>query len=366
MMRRRVPIAGLALLVGAALASGGSRLGAVRAADTLPARLTDAQFWALSDTMSEPNGYFRSDNLLSNELYYPQVLPDLLARVKPGGVYLGVGPEQNFNYIVAIRPKMAFITDIRRGNLHMQLVYKALFEMSADRADFVSRLFTKPRPAGLTAASTATQLMQAYWDVETSAKDVFDRNLQAIKDHLTRTHALPLSPDDLDGIDYVYGAFYWYGPSITYNSSNNNGFGRGGNMSTYAQLMTAADDQGREQSYLASEAGFRFMKDLEQRNMVVPLVGNFGGSRALRAIGQYVRDHHATIGAFYLSNVEQYLQQDGIWGAFCGNVASMPLDPTSTFIRSQSWGGGGFRNSLGNMQAETDACAVPSRGRGGR
>ena len=106
--------------------------------------------------MSEPNGAFTSDNLLSNERVFARLVPELVAKTKPGGVYLGVGPEQNFTYIAAMRPRMAFITDIRRGNLHLQLMYKALFELSADRAEFVSRLFTKPRPAGLTATSTVT------------------------------------------------------------------------------------------------------------------------------------------------------------------------------------------------------------------
>jgi hypothetical protein len=363
MMRRRVPAVGLALLLGTALASGGLR--AAAAFDTLPPRLTDAEFWALSDQMSEPNGYFRSDNLLSNELYYPEVLPQLVARVAAGRAYLGVGPEQNFNYIVALKPKMAFITDVRRGNLHLQLMYKALFEMSKDRADFVSRLFTKPRPAGLTDQSTIAQIMQAYWDVDSSDQAAFEKNLQALDAFLTRTHGLPLSKDDLDGIDYVYRSFYWYGPSINYSSSNNSGFGRN-SMATYAQLMVAADERGTPRSYLATEDTFRFMRDLEVRNMLVPVVGNFAGSRALRAIGQYLREHQATVGAFYLSNVEQYLYQDGIWGAFCANVASMPLDEQSTFIRSRSGGGGGFANMLGPMDDETRGCATPARAGAGR
>src|SRR6185503_21002275 len=81
----------------------------------LPARLTDAEFWNLTEELSEPNGFFRSDNFLSNETGYQTVIPDLLERVKPGGVYLGVAPEVNFSYIAAIKPRMAFIIDIRRG-----------------------------------------------------------------------------------------------------------------------------------------------------------------------------------------------------------------------------------------------------------
>src|SRR5207245_2625298 len=116
----------------------------------LPARLTDQEFWGLTETLSEAGGFFRSDNFLSNERGYQQIIPDLLERIGPGrgGVYLGVGPEQNFAYIVALKPQMAFIIDIRRGNLHEHLLYKALFEMSATRADFLSRLFSRSRPAG--------------------------------------------------------------------------------------------------------------------------------------------------------------------------------------------------------------------------
>ena len=66
-----------------------------------------------------------------------------------GGVYIGVGPEQNFSYIARLRPAMAFIIDIRRENLNLHLFYKALFEVSSDRADFVSRLFSRPRPTGI-------------------------------------------------------------------------------------------------------------------------------------------------------------------------------------------------------------------------
>src|SRR3990170_2708710 len=143
------------LALAAAIASFGppsfGRLQATRhATDTLPERLSDQEFWRLSAESSEPNGYFRSDNLVSNEIWLQWVIPDLLARSRQGGVYLGVGPEQNFTYIAALMPKMVFITDIRRGNLHMHLMYKALFELTNNRADFVAMLFNKKRPAGLT------------------------------------------------------------------------------------------------------------------------------------------------------------------------------------------------------------------------
>src|SRR5207249_7406317 len=118
-------------------------------AEKLPAQLTDEEFWRLSSESSEPDGNFRSDNLLSNESYFQFVIPKLNETATPARVYMGVGPEQNFTYIAAMKPKIAFIVDIRRGNLELQLMYKALFELSKDRVEFVSRLFSKKTPERL-------------------------------------------------------------------------------------------------------------------------------------------------------------------------------------------------------------------------
>src|SRR5205823_6484602 len=102
---------------------------------------------------------------------------------------------------------------------------------------------------------------------------------------------------------------------------------------SYADLMIATDGT-QMRSYLATDENFRFMKELETRNLLVPLVGNFAGPRAIRSVGEYIKQKGSSVSTFYLSNVEQYLRMDGIWGAFCGNVASLPLDKSSRFIRS--------------------------------
>jgi hypothetical protein len=99
--------------------------------------------------------------------------------------------------------------------------------------------------------------------------------------------------------------------------------------------------------------------------MLVPVVGDFGGDKAIRAVGKYLKSQDATVSAFYLSNVEQYLVQDGKWDQFCGNVGTLPLDETSTFIRTGNGGpytrgprGGGVGNSsIANIRQEVGPCS---------
>ena len=325
-------------------------------AQSIPERISDDQFWKLSTDMSEPDGTFRSDNLLSNEIFFQYVIPDLLKTAKSERAYLGVGPEQNFTYMAALKPKIAIIVDIRRGNLDLHLMYKAIFELSKDRADFVSMLFSKKRPEGLTAQSSAREIFTAFANVE-SSEALYKENLQTIDEHLKSKHKFALLDLDLRGIEYVYRNFYQFGPAINYNSSSG-GFGGGMGRVSYADLMTATDEQGESRSYLANDANFRFLKDLESKNLVVPVVGDFGGLTAIRAIGRYLKENNGTVTAFYLSNVEEYLYQGRKWEAFCRSVSTLPLDSSSTFIRSESGFAGGFASSLAPILGDIKGCVA--------
>ena len=196
-----------------------------RAADVrpLPDRFTDAEFWQLSHELSEPNGSFRSDNLLSNEVWFQHVIPDLTALTRSGGAYIGVGPEQNFTYIAALKPKIAFIVDIRRGNLDLHLMYKALFEQSADRAEFVSRLFSRTRPDGLDETATATQLFDAY--SLTASNPGSTRRISRPSAISQARGGFPLSNDDLAGSNTSTARSHWYGPAIHTGPRSNAGRG---------------------------------------------------------------------------------------------------------------------------------------------
>ena len=299
-----------------------------KAADTLPRELADDAYWKMISDFSEQSGSFRFE-YMSNELQFQYVIPRLKENRKPGGVYLGVGPEQNFTYIAAMQPKIAFIFDIRRQNMIEHLIYKAVFEMSSDRVEFLSRLFSRKAPPGLTDKSTARQLFQAFRGVSADA-DMYRENLQAIKARLMKEHHFPLTPADQESIDFIYRIFFDTGSVFGYSASFFGGYG-----ATYADLMTATDQQGQARSYLATEENFQTVRDLERKNLIIPVVGDFAGSKALRNVARYLKDHGAIVTAFYTSNVEQYLFQQGDdWRHFLTNVSAFPMNPLSTFIRS--------------------------------
>jgi hypothetical protein len=284
--------------------------------------IPDSEFWRLIEHLSESPGAFPSGNPLSDEWYVSDLAAALAARARPDRAYIGVGREQNFTYIAAVRPRIAFIADIHRRNLYLQLLYKALFELSTDRADFMSRLFTKPRPAGLGTTITAAQLFDAYWHVSSSAADVYKKNLQDIKDVLTIGHRFPLSVDDVGGIEEVYYAFYWHGPSIAYQVGRR-----------YVDLMVSVDQHADERSFLATEDAFAFVKTLHTRNLIVPVVADPAGSTALRGIADYLRQRRAVVSTFYVGGEPATLARTGRLPTFCANVAAMPTDRDSVFAR---------------------------------
>jgi hypothetical protein len=236
---------------------------------------------------------------------------------------------------------MAFIVDIRRQAMVQHLMFKAIFEMSPTRADFIALLFSRSKPARIDASSPIQSLWNAFLGVQADPA-AYARNHAAIRDRLVSTHGFALTPGELASLQYVYQAFYQYGPYIATRGAGGSGGGggrgrggggRGGNSRNFLSLTQATGYDGQVHTFLASEESYRVVKDLHDRNLIVPVSGDFGGPRAIRAIGSYVASRGARVTAFYLSNVEQYLFQDNKNRQFYANVATLPLDSTSFFIR---------------------------------
>jgi hypothetical protein len=307
---------------------------------SLPSRLNDATFWKMFQELSEDGGSFPSNNFVSNETEFQTVIPRLTAKVKPGGVYVGVGPDQNFTYIAALRPAIAFIVDIRRQNAMHHLLYKALMEMSPTRVDYLSRLFARPRPAELDVQAPPEVIFQALGDVMPQ-QELWARTLTEVFDRLEKEHKFVLTAHDRGMVQLIYDEFVRRGPEINYGqvSVPPPFFGDARVLvrsvyPSFAALMTTTDGEGTNRAYLASEANYKIIRDMQLRNLIVPVVGDFAGPKAVRSVGQWVATHRAKVTTFYTSNVEQYLFQNGVWKHYYNSVATLPLDDTSTFIRA--------------------------------
>jgi hypothetical protein len=295
-------------------------------------RPTDSGFAALVARLSENAGYFDSDNIISNEESYLQISSQLTKVGTHGGAYIGVGPDQNFSYIALIKPSIAFMLDVRRDNLLEHLFYKSLFSLSRNRFEFLCRLFGKPIPPDVD-HWTGRQIgaILVYLDRSPTDSGAVAETRRLINERIAG-FGVPLDAHDRAMIERYRAEFVSDGLDTRYSS-----IGRNNRMDypTFRQLVLAPDRAGRAASYLAEEEPFQFVRSMETRDLIVPVVGNVAGDKAVKAIGQYATDHHLAISAFYLSNVEQYLLgRDGGFDEYARNVIALPRDSTSVIIRS--------------------------------
>ena len=295
-----------------------------------PAQAPASAFAAQVASLSEPGGYFDTDNLISNERSYLQVLADLDKRGVHGGAYLGVGPDQNFTYIAAIRPTVAFIVDVRRDNMLLHLLFKALFAQSHTRIDYLAQLTGRPVPANVDTWRTAPVSRLVSYIDGTPAQSSVEALRKRVDEAIAGT-GVPLSAEDRRTIDRFHRRFIADGLSLQFQST---GRPIQAYNPTYRDLLVDRDSSGREANYLASEEAFQFVKGLEGRDLVVPVTGDLSGPSAVVAIGRALAAKQERVSAFYVSNVEFYLFGAGTFPRFAANLQHLPHAPNAVLIRS--------------------------------
>lgn len=322
--------AGLLVVSGAGLARG------VATRDIQAATFrSDTTFAGTVARLSEPAGYFDSDNLISNETSYLHAVSHLRSGRVRGGAYIGVGPDQSFSYIAAIRPSVAFMIDIRRDNLLMHLMFKALFERSQNRFEFLSRWTGRTVPTDVR-SWTRAPIERILAAVDSLPVDPTGAETDAII-ATVRRYGVALSLSDTTNLRRFHGEFVRHGLGLRFTST-----GRTPRYyyPTLRDLILERDMDGRQASYLASEESWRFLKELEGRGGIIPVVGNLAGSSAFPAIGREVAARGEIVSALYVSNVEMYIWRDGSFANFAANAARLPRNERSVIIRS--FFGGGF------------------------
>jgi len=318
-----------ALLAAAALAALAAANGSPRA---------QAGFAAQIERLSEPGGSFDTDNLISNETGYLDVVPAIVAKGATGGAYIGVGPDQNFSYIVRARPSVAFIIDIRRDNLLLHLLFKALFAETKTRAEYLSLLTGRAPPAADARMGTdaALKTIVAYVDAHAATPEHV-RAARRRVDARVAMFGMPLSKPDYETIARFHQAFIEAGLGLQFHS-----FGRAPQpyYPTLRDLLLATDARGHAWNYLASEDDFQFLRGLEERDGVIPVVGDLAGPHAMRAIAADIAQRGEHVSVFYVSNVENYLFRDGSFQRYQENITRLPRNSKSLVIRSIFSGAG--------------------------
>lgn len=294
-------------------------------------RQAPTDFARLVAELSEPGGYFDTDNLISNEASYLHVIDRLETLGIHGGAYIGVGPDQNFSYIAAIRPDIAFVIDVRRDNMLQHLLFKALFHLSETRIEYLSLLFGRPPPSDPAAWSErSVETLVRYVD-DTHGSVASREAARRVVDEEIRQYGITLSPEDFATIDRFHRTFMDAGLGLRFQT-----YGRAPRYyyPTYRDLLLERTRSGRHASYLASQTAYRVVKSLQERGLIIPVVGDLAGEHAIAAIGAYLEDRGEHVSAYYTSNVEFYLFRNQVFGAFTRNVRALPIDGKSVIIRS--------------------------------
>lgn len=291
----------------------------------------DTSFAATVARLSEPGGYFDTDNLVSNETSYLHVITRLERQGVRGGAYIGVGPDQNYAYLAAIRPEVAYLLDIRRDNALQHLLYRALFARSRNRMEYLCRWLGRRVPADVAAWTDRPLLDLLAW-VDSTALDAASAERERRETlRVVEGFGVPLDARDRETILRFHGEFMRQGLGLRFSSIGRN---NAADYPTLRRLLTERDLEGRMRSWLVREEDWRWLREMQARGRLIPVVGDLAGPRAMAAVAADVRERGLAVTALYTSNAEQYIWRDGTFAAFTANVLALPAAPGGVIIRS--------------------------------
>lgn len=311
----------------------------------------DTSLAATVARLSEPGGFFDSDNLISNETSYLHVVPRLQQLGVRGGAYVGVGPDQNYSYIATIRPVVAYIIDVRRDNMLQHLTYKALFARSLNRVEYLSRWLGRPVPR-----NSAQWSQRSIDDILTYVDTVTVDDVGAARERrevllLIEGYGIPLTAADRATLNRYLATFASQSLNLRFESI---GRGNAAQYPTLRRIILETDGTEKRVGYLVNETDWQFVKQMHADNRIIPVVGDLGGTRAMRALGDEMRQRNVKLTAFYTSNAEQYVWSDGGFGRLAESVLQWPADSVAVIIRSIFNRGGSHPMAVpGHRSAQT-------------
>lgn len=264
-------------------------------------------------SLSEPETGPPAENLVSNEDSYANGASDAARLAPERGVFLGVGPDQNFSFVASARPLLAIVADYRRRNSLLHLLHKALMGLSGDRIAYLANLtarnpppFVKGEPSGKVLAETFARLPMDRERLDGVAREV-------------RRYLRPfglVGDDEWPALATIQAKLA--GPGMASRFLGLPGY------PTLGRMIAATDRRGVASHFLASEGRYRVVRDLQLGDRILPVVADFAAAVAMPRIAAWLGRHRLALSVVYVSDVEFFLLRAGRFDAYVANLAAMP------------------------------------------
>ncbi len=266
-----------------------------------------------------------AENLVSNEDSYTRVVGELSRLSRQGGTYLGVGPDQNFSLIVAARPGLSLIVDFRRRNALLHLVYKALFALARNRQEYLSRLMSRKIEDITNQSASPAALVEAFRLAKFDRRRL-DEDIREVRRYLQPLNLVT----DAEWGEIATIQAKLAGPGMEARFLGLPGY------PTVGRMIGATDRSGKVAHFLATEKGYEAVRERQLEDRILPLVGDFAGTGAMKRIGDGLRDMSLDLSVVYMSDVEFFLIRAGKFDAYIENLATMPRADDAVIVRTST------------------------------
>ena len=303
--------------------------------------------------LSEPEGYFDTDNLISNESSYQQVLPELRRTRRFTAAPTWVSGRTRTSHTSRRRALRSPSSSTSAATIFCCTSCSRRCSRSHVPASTTSRSSSAAPCPPRSSAWRAAPVDRLVSYVDAPALRLPPST------HCGRGSTPPspavgvtLSAEDLRTIDRFHRRFIEEGVSLRFQST-----GRPP-RSYYPTYRRASDRHGwiRPSGQLPR---LRRRVPVSERSpgprQVIPVVGDLSGPSAIAAIGKLLGVRRIEVSAFYVSNVEFYLFGEGAFPRYITNLGRLPHAGNSVIIRSVFGGfAGGYRpgdSSVSRLQS---------------
>jgi hypothetical protein len=155
-----------------------------------------------------------------------------------------------------------------------------------------------------------------------------DNTIGRIIEILENKYKFTLDDRDTSEIREVMNAFYRFHLNIRYSINARMRF------PTFAEVLTARDLEGNMSCVFNSDEDYAFIRDLQMKNLIIPVTGDVSERHALRSIGDFMKQYRLKLSAYYVSNFEEYvIKSYRTWEGWISNVKNLPINDKSVIIR---------------------------------